>query len=257
MKRLQLFEFGDLPWWPAVLRDCVTDALAFGITRFRFYDCVAPMIAELLERSGPRAIVDLCAGGTGPWATLRRRLPDDVAITFTDRQPNARARAQIDALGDPRLRYLDRSVDATCVPRELGGVRTMFTGFHHFAPAAARLVLADAVDAGAPIAIFEFSQRSASSCVAAMLVPWLMWLTTPWIRPRSLARLVFTYVLPLAPLCNLWDGLVSNLRAYSRDELLGLARSVAPVGYQWRAGVVRGRGGPAITYLIGVPLASA
>lgn len=36
-----------------------------------------------------------------------------------------------------------------------------------------------------------------------------------------------------------------------------LARTVAPVGYQWRAGVVRGRGGPAITYLIGVPLASA
>ncbi len=73
----------------------------------------------------------------------------------------------------------------------------------------------------------------------------------PWIRPWVAARLLLTYVLPLAPLCNLWDGVVSSLRSYTVPELLALGRAAAP-GYRWEAGTLRGRG-PAVTYLIGWP----
>ncbi len=105
----------------------------------------------------------------------------------------------------------------------------MFTAFHRLEAAAARRVLAD----------------------AAALVPWSMFFTAPWIRPFRLTRWLFTYVVPLAPLCNLWDGLVSSLRTYTAVEMLALATAAAP-GYRWEAGALRGRG-PTVTYLVGWP----
>ena len=76
---------------------------------------------------------------------------------------------------------------------------------------------------------------------------------TPFLRPRTLARYVFTYALPLAPLANLWDGLVSCMRTYSPDELLELASSTGDA-FDWDAGrLPHARGGPKLTYLVGKP----
>lgn len=66
------------------------------------------------------------------------------------------------------------------------------------------------------------------------------------------------YPIPLVPLTCFWDGTVSQLRAYTPDELRGLAASLGDVGYRWNAGKVRRPGSPAhLTYLIGLPSAAA
>jgi hypothetical protein len=254
MRRLHLFEFGDLSWWPAALRDAVTDSLAFGVARLRLYAAAAPLVAGLLARTRVEHVVDLCSGGAGPWPGLLDGLGTDVAVTLTDLHPNHAALARVAALADPRIRYRERPVDATAVPRELEGVRTIFTAFHHLDEMAAVAVLADAAAAAAPIGVFELTERRWSSCLAALLVPWTMLFTTLWIRPWRWSRLLLTYVVPLAPLCNAWDGLVSSLRSYTADELLALGRRAAP-GYAWESGTLRGRG-PAVTYLVGWPNAA-
>ena len=70
----------------------------------------------------------------------------------------------------------------------------------------------------------------------------------------SLASLLFTYLIPLVPLTCLWDGSVSQLRAYTPQELAGLAASLGDVGSQWSAGKVRASGTSApLTHRIGVP----
>ena len=40
-------------------------------------------------------------------------------------------------------------------------------------------------------------------------------LVTPLIRPFTLSRILWTYLLPLVPLTCWWDGIVSQLRAYT------------------------------------------
>ncbi len=64
------------------------------------------------------------------------------------------------AASEGRIRFYPGSVDATHVPRELKGLRTMFTSFHHFLPDAGRAILQDAVDAGEGIGIFEIPRRA-------------------------------------------------------------------------------------------------
>jgi hypothetical protein len=66
--------------------------------------------------------------------------------------------------------------------------------------------------------------------------------------------LVFTYLIPLIPLCTIWDGTVSLLRMYSAKELLALAHAADPGNrFSWQVGKKRHWWGPEVTYLIGWP----
>lgn len=257
MKRLHLFEIEDQPWCPAPLRDAATDFLRFALHAGDSYAPAAPLLAELLREAGESAVVDLCSGGGGPWARLLPALRAEGVgplVTLTDLYPNLDAfRRAAEGLGGA-LRYEPTPVDAAAVPARLRGVRTLFTGFHHFAPPAARALLRDAVRAGQPIAVFEATERSARGLLATAISPLLVLLATPLIRPLRLSRLVFTYLVPLVPLLVLWDGMVSCLRSYTAAEMAALAAEAEGAGgYRWRAGQARGRGPIPVTYLIGVP----
>ena len=148
--------------------------------------------------------------------------------------------------------FVSTPVDARAVPRELHGLRTLFNGFHHFRPEDARAILHDASAARQPIAIFEVSRRSPSMIMWVLLVPIFVLLSTPFMRPFKWSRLLWTYVVPLVPLTCLWDGVVSQLRAYTVSELRDMAAAAGPM--TWRVDDPRlYRTGARVTYLIGWP----
>jgi hypothetical protein len=246
-------ELEDQPWLPAVFRDYLTDGLNLSIAATKVYEPTAPLIARVLAQTGHRRVVDLCAGGGGPWHTLapllRAEVPE-VEITLTDRFPNQIAAKRLEAAG---VRYRSAAVDAAAVPDDLPGLRTLFTSFHHFRPEGARAVLQDAVDAGAPVAIFEFTERRLGRLLPApLLLPLIVWLTTPMIRPVTAGRLFWTYLVPVVPLMTTWDGIASDLRTYSPEELGVLIGGVEGGGrFLWEIGRIEGR--MPVSYLLGYP----
>jgi hypothetical protein len=255
VQRRHLFELEDQPWFPAVVRDLATDYLQFFQTRFRLHRAMTPIVRRLLEETKTRRIVDLCSGGSGPLLSIVRDLADEgcqVRATLTDLYPNEPAFAKIADASNGLITYERQSVDARDVPSRLTGLRTVFNGFHHFTPEDARSILHAAAAARQPIAIFEMSERSRRTLVPVVLTPLIVWVLTPFIRPFRWTRLLFTYPVPLVPLTCLWDGTVSQLRAYTPDELRGLAAGSAAM--RWEVGqvpIVNGRG--RLTYLTGVP----
>lgn len=253
MKRLHLFEWEDQPWLPDTLRDLQTDFLCHMNTVLRLYEPVVPLIDRVMVRSSSRCVVDLCSGAAGPWEQLLAA-GWDVTVTLTDRYPNRTALARVRTRFADRLDYCPDPVDARQVPTRLQGMRTLFNGFHHFRPAEARGILQDAVNRKAPIGIFEIAERTPRTLFAALFgVPLLVFTLTPWIRPLTFSRLFWTYCVPLTPVCIVWDGLVSLLRAYPRAELLAMA-TAAGGDYQWECARID-RPFPAvpITYLLGYP----
>jgi hypothetical protein len=259
MARMQLVELEDLPWFPAVIRDGGTDFLRFMLNLADNYAPAAPLLARALRATGSRRIVDLCAGGGGPWQRMLPALAANGAhceVLLTDRYPNPEAiqGMQPELLRAGRLAYHPRPVDAFAVPAELTGFRTIFSAFHHFPPAAAGALLRDAVRQGAPIAVFEATQRSAVSLVAILFAPLFVLLVTPLIRPFRWSRLILTYLIPLIPLMVLWDGVVSCLRSYSVAELEAIVAAIPEADrFVWEAGELPGRGPIPVTYLIGLP----
>ena len=254
MKRLHLFELEDQPWFPPVVRDLATDYLQFIQTRFRVDRAMAPIVRRALEQSGARRIVDLCSGGSGPLLLLVKDLAAGgmpIHATLTDLYPNAPAFAEIAAASDGLITFEAGSVDARAVPASLDGLRTVFNGFHHLKPPDARLVLHAAAADRQPIAILEMSERSLRT-LPVVLTPLFVWIATPFMRPFRWRRLFWTYLLPMVPLTCFWDGVVSQLRAYTPDELRCLCAGSAPM--TWEVGqipIAKGRG--RLTYLIGFP----
>ncbi len=255
--RIHLFELEDQPWFPPLIRDFATDYLQFMESIMATHRPVVPLLADALRASGSTTVVDLCAGAGGPVAALREELARtglSVRFILTDKYPNYDAFREI-ATNHPGIEGHGAPVDATAVPSQLTGFRTVFNAFHHFKPEDARAVLHSAVSARQPIGIFEIPERTIPIIIAtALLVPFVVLVTTPFIRPFRWDRLLFTYLPPLVPLTCWWDGTVSQLRAYSTEELEDLAASLGDVGYRWTAGRVRPQGAvPHLTYLIGLP----
>jgi hypothetical protein len=262
MNRLHLFEIQDSPWCPRIFRDSLTALMRWAIDLLHVYDPILPQLQGLIERSPTRQIVDLCSGGAGPWgrlgAPLDRLVGTPVPVLLTDKYPNLDAFKQARQQSKGRVDFIAESVDATNVPAHLHGVRTLFSSFHHFPPPVARQILRDAAEKGDAIGIFEFTERSLIACFGMLFTPLVTLLVVPFLRPFSVSRILTCFPVPILPLLATWDGLVSNLRTYSPEELDALVADIDVPGYVWQTGRIRG--GPtrlAVTYLLGHPAGAA
>lgn len=255
MGRLHLFELEDLPEFPALLRNYMTDYLQLVVTRMHPYRSTAEPLREALLRSGAREIIDLGSGAGGPWAAYVEQLDPEgklgVRVTLTDLYPNREALEQVASHSGGRITWERESVDLTAVPARLRGFRTLFGAFHHFPPETARKILEDAVRQGVGIGIVEATTRS--TALGMLVMPLIVALVTPGIRPFRWSRLLLTYVLPVLPLAIFWDGFVSSLRSYTPDELRELTRGLGEGTYTWEIGGEFKPGSPPVTYLIGYP----
>jgi hypothetical protein len=254
MQRREWFELHDHRLYPGFLRDLATDALEAIWDYTNSYRVIVPRLRTAMEEAGTHQIIDLCSGGGGPWLRLREqfaateRFP--VKVLLTDKYPNKKAFTSHRTEGE--VQYHPFPVDASEIPVELNGFRTIFSTFHHFNPKAARAILADAVSCRQGIGVFEAAKPSLCRILATLAVPALCWYVTPRIRPFRLLRLFWTFLLPIVPFTLLADGILSCLRAYSFEDLHELTNGLADT-YQWEIGEEHG-GRIGITYLIGRPL---
>jgi hypothetical protein len=259
MKRIQLFEFEDLRWFPDWLRQDMTLFLVVFHRMVGTSRALVPLLVKVVGAAGNFKIVDLCSGGGGPMVdsvqTLRASGIPIESCTFTDLYPSKLAARNVAALNIPGLEFRLQPVDATNVPPELQGVRTMIASFHHMRPDNARKILADAFVKRQPICILEPSDNAPPTFLFWVAIPFaflMAVLLTPFIRPLSFRILFFTYVLPLLPLCIAWDGAASNARIYNTQDLQQMTGPLQSARYTWEIGRVWGRGGW-MQYLLGIP----
>lgn len=253
--RLQLFEIEDQTWCPDWLRQAMTGYLQTINRTMKPYAGAAPVLTGLLERSGTRRIVDLCSGAGGPWpellADLRAALPE-LEVCCSDLYPNSATAKAFEAIDG--ISYRSEPTSARDVPKELSGVRTLFTALHHFDPEDVVSILASAREARAPIAAFEVTHRSIIGVLSTLTMPIFALALMPRVRPRRFLQLLFSYLPPLVPLAIGWDGTVSTLRTYRADELRAMVEPLQSPEYRFTV-EERSTGTPLpMTSLVGEPV---
>jgi hypothetical protein len=245
MPRVNLPEVEDQPWCPAWLRDAMTGYLQVVIGLTRPYDVAIPAISELLDQTASDRIVDLASGAGGPWPQLLPALRESrpsLRVTLTDLNPHDQSRHGLGSCDG--LRYLPESLSADDAPKELGGVRTMFTALHHLEPERVRSVLSAAQRDRVGFAAFEATHRSGRGLLVTIFIPLLVLALMPRVKPRRALPLILTYLPPLLPLLIWWDGFASTLRTYTAEELRALAAEIAEPGYSWQVTEVSVPGAP-------------
>lgn len=254
MHRQRWFEIHDQPWFPAFLRDRVTEALEAVWNANRTYAPIAGLLRAAVRQSGARQIVDLCSGGGGPWLGLYPDVANGQALTvwLTDLYPNAILARRT---GSEALKACTAPVDARSVPADLPGFRTIFSSFHHFDPEAARAMLANAFVHRQGIGIFEAARCTPWTLLAVQAVPILGMREAARARPVRFRRIAWTFLVPVVPLALWIDGLLSCLRSYSLADLRELTEGLTAPDYTWEIGEAR-TGRVPIRYLIGQPRSS-
>ena len=256
--RINLFEFEDLPWFPDVIRVGGTDYLRYLLIATDVYKPLIPLISESLSQTNETSIIDLCSGGGGYIEKLFTGLSESstqkISMVLTDKFPNYEAYKVIKARTMGQIDFVNYSVDASNVPKDLKGFRVMFSAIHHFQPDQVKNILQNAIDNNAPIGIFDGYEKNILAILSVIIFhPIAILLFTPFFKPFSFSRLFFTYIIPLIPIYTVWDGCVSVLRMYKSQELLKIAKKTKANNYVWKSGKVKNKYGIHSIYLIGYP----
>jgi hypothetical protein len=252
------FEFEDLPWFPNTIRESMMDCLRYIITVSKIYQPVTPLIIEGLHKTNTNQVIDLCSGGGGAILQIEKYInlqsADKVKFVLTDIFPNINAFQLLTEKSKGNISFSYNSVDASNVPSALKGFRTIFTAFHHFNKPFAKSVIKNAVDSKAGIGIFDGGDKSLLVILGLILAhPFIFFFCTPFFKPFRFSRLLFTYLIPVIPFCQIWDGVVSIIRLYKPDELIKIAHEVESENYSWISGKMKNQFGIHVTYLIGYP----
>ena len=232
------------------------DYLKFLFGNLDFYKPITPLIVQGLEKSGQNRILDLCSGGGGAIVQVQKNLKEltnnDIKITLSDKFPNIAAFRHIEESTKGKIDFIDNPLDAADVPKDTEGLRTMFSAFHHFQPDQAKKILNNAINHKKPIAIFDLGDKNLLLILSNLLIhPVIFFICTPFFKPFKISRLLFTYIIPLIPICTIWDGFVSILRLYEPNDLKKFVKEIDSTTYHWEIGKVKHKLGFRILYLLG------
>jgi len=139
------------------------------------------------------------------------------------------------------------------------GLKTLINSFHHMPPQKARKILESAEEHQQPILIYEMAEIPLFvwiillpiSLVILMLMTWFM---TPFVKSLTWRQLVFTYLIPIIPICYAWDGQASLPRMYARTDVDELLEGLGKNNYYWEHGAAKKSNGKRLgTYIVGYP----
>lgn len=267
MKRIQLFEFEDYNWFPNWLRACMTNLIVVLHKMMGISEVLGYLIARVLKEKNLSKIIDLGSGSGGAMPEVLKMLHElkdfsQVELVMTDLYPNIDAANTFNKNAQDKISYLKTSVDATDLLSAPEGLKTMVNSFHHMSPDAARKILESAEKNKQPILIYEMAENKMPLLIWVLLLPIslvvLMIMTlfmTPFVKPLTWKQLVFTYLIPIIPICYAWDGQASMPRMYSLNDVDELLEGLGSDKYYWEQGPAKKSNGKKLgTYIVGYPI---
>ena len=264
LPRLQLFEFNDSPWCPRALSDTIIESLSRTLAWGGFLRGLVAPFEAFLAAADVDELLDVGAGAGGPARIFCREIlragRTPPRFVLTDLQPQLEAWQTARDAFPGVIDFVATPVDATAIPPDLaqGRARLIINAFHHFSPELARSILRDAVHGSAGVFIAEAFERNPLGFVSLWPYGLPALLANPILSPRDrLQKLVMTFASPTVLAASLWDGLVSTMRVYSRDELEAMAAELEHVDgrrFTWTYGTYPSPFGGRGYYFYGVPL---
>lgn len=235
MKRIQLFEIEDFPWFPNFLRKYLMQLL------YRFHqllgsaEVAATQIEALFQKSNFSKITDLCSGNGQLAISVFEKLSLPIEqFTVTDLYPTSFHNSSDKTSG---LRFQSEPTDALTYRPEAGELITMLAAFHHFSEEETQQILERVMAQNAALMVLEISANDYPKFLWWTAIPINMLsslVLTLFVKKWSLGQFFFTYVIPILPLVFEWDGAVSNARTYGVDDLkILLSRCSLPDHYRY------------------------
>jgi len=266
MKRIQLFEFEDYPWFPQWLRTCMTNLIIVLHKMMGVSEVLGYLIARVLREQKLSKIIDLGSGSGGAMPEVLKFLHESpelehVELIMTDLYPNVAITKKFNKNEDDKISYLETPVNATEIGQTPDGLKTMVNSFHHMPPNLARQILTSAEENRQAILIYEMAENKIPLLLWSILLPLSLFIVmlmvlfmTPFVRPLTWRQLLFTYLIPIIPICYAWDGQASLPRMYALKDVDELLEGLGKSNFYWEHGPAKNGSGKKLgTYIVGYP----
>lgn len=241
---------------PSLWRKMFQEGLGRSLEITGAYTAFADPFERFLERTGAKAILDLCSGSAEPVIQLRQALSDAAsrpAIVLSDLYPDEEEFRRVQQRFPGDVDFIPTPVDALRPPATAPRAWSMLRTLHHFKPRQVRALLSEAAARADGIAIFEATQRTWTSLALALTMPLFAVVIYAFLlRPVRLRYLLWGVLIPVLPLVTLFDTVVSVLRTYTVEELEEFTRELEGLDFEWEVGAVPVLGfNLEATYLLG------
>ena len=232
-RRFHSFEFCDQSWVKGVAREAFMDCLEAIYRAFGPYEKSFPILDSEARTKGP--IIDLATGNAAPIITFLKFLEKkkktsgadsaipNLSVIATDLYPHLEAWENIKRKY-PFFSFREQPFDAIRQKEDIPCVYTMFSAFHHFNEDQALELIVSKVSDTSDLMIFEMTPRDdwANYIWLPFSMPFFM-LSSLFARQLKFSKIFISLIIPIVPVMVIFDGLMSNLRTYTRSELEALA----------------------------------
>lgn len=207
----ELKELEDFDWFPSVLRNFQTEFIGFVVSRFNFYKSFITYLNEL--DLVPKPLTDLCSGSGEPAISIFKQPTCFSSLLLTDKFPN-----KIQS-NDSRIIYDNNSIDVLQLEFTPDRYYTMFNSFHHFTDEQKGELVNKIQRSGATAFFVEVLEPTVFCGIKVYFMTIFgSLILTPFIKPFSFKRLLFTYILPINILTIFFDGITSVLKSRSLKQ---------------------------------------
>jgi hypothetical protein len=243
-------ELEDYNWFPKILRRWQLEFVGSVSVWTKLYLPLSPVIDEMIVQNKITALQDLCSGSGIPAVYIHQHLKEKIPLQLTDQYPDTAFENKRDIV------YALNAVNVLEIqPIENVGY-TMCNAFHHFSATQQKELLQKMVANKAPVVIAEILEPGLLNIVKILFTTTVIQLVTaPFVKPFSVWRLLFTYIIPVNLFTVTYDGIISVLKSKTATEYNELLKNSSTQSYNitvhtvnnWKGNLVYIKGAPTNT----------
>jgi len=223
MRPYYLFEFCDVTWLPAGIRECLYEMMESCHSGIRSFNrTTSDAVLATCRKFGLKTIVEVGAG-RAPLTRLLAQSPesDNLTLVPCDLVPNVAVYRSLESQYPGKVRPIYDRIDLTQPQPQLRNSLISFVGVMHHIPLELRpAVISSFKNSDSVIMVNEPLRRTWYSLTLALLSVFVgLWVPIARFRqPGKLRRFFWCWLVPVAPLCFTWDAIASCLRQWTPDE---------------------------------------
>ncbi|MFZ1751411.1 MAG: hypothetical protein WAU01_14525 [Saprospiraceae bacterium] len=227
MKRKQVFQFSNQKWYPSFLKRDMYEFMTWFVGKVNAAKPFLPFLEDIFDKTKKRTIINVDSKIGAGIDTLLPLLSGDTEVI---------------------------NMDVEKFSTEQKGTYTFVNSFHQLDEDRAKHFFSQIAESGNSVAVLEGNNDSLWQVVGmTIFVPLTVIISSPFVQPFRITRLIFTYLIPILPIVTMLDGFLALFKLYNPNDLNELVSNIPVKSYVWKSGKAdNGRGGK-IIYLMGYP----
>lgn len=242
-----LKELEDYSWFSKTLRRWQLEFVGNISVWTKLYQPLATILQQMIDENNITALQDVCSGSGIPAIYIQQQLTEKIPLLLTDKYP------EMNFENKPGIVYSLHPADMLAMqPVEHTGY-TMLNAFHHFSAQEQKAFVQKMAENKAPVLIAELLGPGLFNVLKIIFTAIIIQLfTAPFVKPFSLLRLLFTYIVPVNLFTVAYDGVISVLRSKTAVQYNELLKDVSTQSYHitvyavnnWKGNLVYIKGEP-------------